>query len=59
MGMHYKLRDTLRVANVEHVKWTCIQLISVGAYTEVVDVSLTGRVIHVSVGNNSDGSFSV
>ncbi len=46
-------------SDIEHLRWTCIHLISGTSYTGVVDTSVKkGRVINVYAGHDSVGSFS-
>ena len=53
------MSDALEFANIKHFRWTCIQVTSIPSYTEVKDNSSTGKVINISVGRESVGSFSV
>ena len=59
MDLNRKFSDALDVAKVRQFKWTCIQLTSTHSYTEVEDNSTTDKVINVSVGRGTVGSFSI
>ena len=49
----------LNIADVDHFKWYCIQIVSVSSFSRIADENMTGGVVNVSIGKEPFGSFSV
>ena len=42
-----------------HCRWNSIHIISIVSFSEILDTTLRGRIVNVSVGRDSVGSFSI
>ena len=58
MDLNARFDDALKT-NMLHCRWDFIQIVSIVSFTEIVDTTLRGRIVNVSVGRDSVGSFSI
>ena len=57
MDMHDQGKDVVHEAKVLHYRWSSIHVISIDQYTDIPGKIWRGKVINVSVGVDSKGSF--
>ena len=58
MDLNTWFNDALKT-NMLHCKWNSIQIINIVSFIELADTTLQGRIVNVSVGRDSVGSFSI
>ena len=58
MDLNNRFNDDLKT-NMLYCRWNSIHILSIVSYSEISDTTMRGRIVHVSVGRDSVGSFSI
>ena len=58
MDLNTWFNDALKT-NMLHFRWNYIHISNIVSYSEISDTGVRGRVVNVSVGRDSVGSFSI
>ena len=59
MNVKQKFSEVLKIVDVGHFKWNCIQVVNVSSFSRIVDEHMSGVIVNVSIGKDSFGSFSI
>ena len=54
-----KFNKVLKIVDADYFKLNCIQIVNVSSFSRIVNERMPGRVVNVSIGNESFCSFSI
>ena len=58
MILNEKLANALKLTGADEFRWNCIRIIKITSRIDILDAWLSGFIVNVAAGRDSDGSFS-
>ena len=58
MILNERLANALKLTGADEFRWNCIRIIKITPRIDILDASLSGVIVNVAAGRDSDGSFS-